>query len=112
MSKTNKLINISVAVFFVVVLAGVVVFYEGKLSRLGLQQIRTSMRLDSLERSLLRWELYTENLHRTLQEQPPVGIDSLLQGAGVMSSDRAAGAVPPDKAASDSTANGYELEKK
>jgi len=40
-----------------------------------------AMKIDSLERSIYRWELYSRNLRDVLQGQAPVQIDSLLKKA-------------------------------
>jgi len=79
MSKTNKIINISVAAVFAIILAVVSLYCEGKFAQFRKQQAQTALQIDSLERSLRRWELYSENLRRTLEQQPPVEIDSLLR---------------------------------
>lgn len=41
-----------------------------------------AMKIDSLERSIYRWELYSSNLRDILKGKPPVKIDSLLKMAG------------------------------
>lgn len=43
------------------------------------QQELTAMRVDSLEKCIFRWELYSENLSRIFSGQKPVQIDSLLR---------------------------------
>jgi len=65
-------------VVFVAVVACISIFSAVKFSEYRKQQQQTALRLDSLERSLLRWELYSENLRRTLEGRPAVDIDSLI----------------------------------
>lgn len=43
------------------------------------QQVRTAILIDSLERSIQRWEMYTENVRRVAYGQKPVQIDSLIR---------------------------------
>lgn len=43
------------------------------------QQVRTALLIDSLERSIQRWELYTENLHRITLGEAPLQIDTLIR---------------------------------
>lgn len=40
--------------------------------------IENAIRIDSLENVVLRWELYSENLRRVVDGQPPLKIDSIL----------------------------------
>ena len=40
--------------------------------------IHNAMRIDSLERVIYRWELYSENLRRVVEGQEPLKIDSLI----------------------------------
>lgn len=44
------------------------------------------MKIDSLERSIYRWELYSRNLRDVLQGKTPIQIDSLLKTAGASTS--------------------------
>lgn len=44
-----------------------------------LRQMQTEMKLDSLERSIFRWEIYTENLRRVVEGKKPIQIDSLIR---------------------------------
>lgn len=57
-------------------------------SREMTDQIRNDrMLMDSLQRSLYRWDLYTTNLRKVLEGETPVPLDSLLRQAAVESSD-------------------------
>lgn len=47
------------------------------------EQAIKDMKLDSLERSLYRWELYSENLRRVVAGEKPIQIDSLIRKAGM-----------------------------
>lgn len=40
--------------------------------------IENAIRIDSLENVVLRWQLYSENLRRVVDGQPPLKIDSIL----------------------------------
>ena len=40
--------------------------------------IQNAMRIDSLENVIFRWELYTENLRRTIEGEEPLKIDSII----------------------------------
>ena len=54
--------------------------------------IHNAMRIDSLERVIYRWELYSENLRRVVEGQEPLKIDSLInarQKDGVSDADLA-----------------------
>ena len=39
------------------------------------------MRIDSLENVIFRWELYTENLRRTIEGEEPLKIDSIINAS-------------------------------
>lgn len=41
--------------------------------------IRNAIKVDSLEKVVSRWELYSENLMRVMNGQPPLKIDSLIR---------------------------------
>lgn len=41
--------------------------------------IRNAIKVDSLEKIVSRWELYSENLMRVMNGQPPLKIDSLIR---------------------------------
>ena len=43
--------------------------------------IQNAMRIDSLENVIFRWELYTENLRRTIEGEEPLKIDSLINAS-------------------------------
>lgn len=47
------------------------------------QQAETAMQLDSLERSVYRWEIYSENLRRVVEGKRPIQIDSLIRQANI-----------------------------
>jgi len=78
MSKTNKITNISVVAFFIIVIACISIYSASRFAEYRKMQAQTALKIDSLERSITRWELYSENLRRTLQGQTPVDIDSLM----------------------------------
>ena len=40
--------------------------------------IRNAIKVDSLEKVIYRWELYSENLRRVVEGEQPVNIDSLI----------------------------------
>lgn len=42
------------------------------------QQIQNAIRIDSLERSVLRWEVYSENLRSVIAGKSPVSMESIL----------------------------------
>ncbi len=52
--------------------------------------IQNAMRIDSLEKVVYRWELYSENLRRVLDGEEPVSIDSLLRTAAPTEDDETA----------------------
>ena len=52
--------------------------------------IQNAMRIDSLEKVVYRWELYSENLRRVLDGEEPVSIDSLLRTAAPAEDDETA----------------------
>ncbi|MCM1178530.1 MAG: M23 family metallopeptidase [Bacteroidales bacterium] len=43
--------------------------------------IRNAIKVDSLERLISRWELYSENLRRVIDGEAPVKIDSIIQAS-------------------------------
>lgn len=43
------------------------------------QQVQNALTIDSLERSIYRWELYSENLRRVVTGMEPIEIDSLMR---------------------------------
>lgn len=47
------------------------------------QQAVEKMKMDSLERSIYRWELYSENLRKVVFGEKPIQIDSLIRQAQV-----------------------------
>ncbi|MCQ2156472.1 MAG: M23 family metallopeptidase, partial [Bacteroidales bacterium] len=47
------------------------------------RQMQEAMRLDSLERSIFRWEIYSENLRRVINGEKPIQIDSLIRQADI-----------------------------
>lgn len=47
------------------------------------RQMQEAMRLDSLERSVYRWEIYSENLRRVVNGETPMQIDSMIRRASV-----------------------------
>lgn len=42
-------------------------------------EIQTALRLDSLEKVIMKWEFYAENLRHTLSGEAPVHIDSIIK---------------------------------
>ena len=44
--------------------------------------IQNAIRVDSLERIISRWELYSENLRRVVDGEKPLRIDSLIRSGG------------------------------
>lgn len=63
------------------------------------RQVQTAMRLDSLEREVSLWELYSDNLRRVIAGEAPIQIDSIVKALD--SRDEAA--VPSSRANVDST---------
>jgi len=51
---------------------------DGKTKRTAVQN---AIRIDSLEREILQWELYTENLRRVVSGEEPIRLDSLVRTA-------------------------------
>ena len=45
------------------------------------QAIQNAQRIDSLETSIIRWQLYSENLRRIVTGQEPIRMDSLILGS-------------------------------
>ena len=43
--------------------------------------IQNAIRIDSLENVIFRWELYTENLRRTIEGEEPLKIDSIINAS-------------------------------
>lgn len=54
------------------------------------KQALKEMQLDSLERCLYRWELYSENLRRVVAGEKPLQIESLIRKAELESADDSA----------------------
>ena len=52
---------------------------DARSKRAAIQNVIT---IDSLERVILRWELYSENLRRAIEGEEPLKIDSLINSAG------------------------------
>ncbi|MGN0188384.1 MAG: M23 family metallopeptidase [Candidatus Cryptobacteroides sp.] len=44
--------------------------------------VQTAIKVDSLERVISRWELYSENLRRVFDGEQPLKLDSLLRNSG------------------------------
>ena len=42
------------------------------------QALQNALRVDSLETSILQWELYTENLKKVVAGEEPIRLDSLI----------------------------------
>lgn len=89
MSKTSK-INILAAII-VFVLSFVVIAFtplrnlipgypDAEFRR---QRAEEKMKVDSLERSIYRWELYSENLRKVVFGEKPIQIDSLIHQAQI-----------------------------
>ena len=50
--------------------------------------MQNAVRIDSLEREILHWQLYTENLRRVVAGEEPLKLDSLiLQGGSTVPED-------------------------
>ena len=43
------------------------------------QAVQNAVRIDSLEREILQWQLYTENLRRVVAGEEPLKLDSLIR---------------------------------
>ena len=43
------------------------------------QAVQNAVRIDSLEREILQWQLYTENLRRVVAGEEPLKMDSLIR---------------------------------
>lgn len=43
------------------------------------QAVQNAVRIDSLEREILHWQLYTENLRRVVAGEEPLKLDSLIR---------------------------------
>ncbi len=43
-----------------------------------LQQVETAIRIDSLERSIRRWEIYSENLRNVIAGEKPMDIETII----------------------------------
>ena len=43
------------------------------------EAIQNAIRIDSLENVITKWELYSENLRRVVEGEPPLKIDSIMQ---------------------------------
>ena len=43
------------------------------------QAVQNAVRIDSLEREILQWQLYTENLRRVIAGEEPLKLDSLIR---------------------------------
>lgn len=73
------------------------------------EQARKDMVLDSLERCLYRWELYSENLRRVVTGEKPIQIDSMIRKAAQEYRDRTVDAT--DGFAADSTLREFVTEE-
>lgn len=49
--------------------------------------IQNAIRIDSLENVIFRWELYSENLRRTVEGEEPIKIDSLIKAKNSYASE-------------------------
>lgn len=81
---------VALMAFFFVIIAFTPLRYTipGYPSREMTDQIRNDrMLMDSLQRSLYRWDLYTTNLRKVLEGETPVPLDSLLRQAASVSSE-------------------------
>lgn len=90
MSKTNKIHirNIALAAgaflvsFAIIALSPIKNLIPGYPNAIARQaQMEMQLKLDSLERSLYRWDLYTENLRRVIEGESSMQIDSLISKA-------------------------------
>ena len=81
--------------FFVSIVTGIVVLCAAVFSLIAFTPLKTfipgypdartkraaiqnAIRIDSLESVIYRWELYSENLRRAVEGEPPVDVDSLI----------------------------------
>jgi len=75
----------SIAIFFVLVIYCLIAFTPVKRTIPGYPDshskkvaIQNAIKVDSLERIISRWELYSENLRRAIDGEPPLKIDSII----------------------------------
>ena len=78
MSKTSKIVNIAVASTFVAAIAATIIIFMRSSQDCRLENENLKIKIDSLEKSIRRWELYSINIRATLEGRTPVQIDSLL----------------------------------
>jgi len=86
----SALVLIIALVFAIVAFTPIRTFIPGYPSASTKRQaIQNAVRIDSLEREILQWQLYTENLRRVVSGEEPLRLDSLilLKGAGDIPED-------------------------
>ena len=55
------------------------------------QMVQTAMRMDSLQQSINRWELYSENLRNVIEGGKPLQIDSIIKQNGTKPEEKSSG---------------------
>lgn len=88
-SKTTGTVAIiSFLVMFTALIASIIAFTPVRTfipgypdARSKRAAIQNALRIDSLENVIFRWELYTENLRRTIEGEEPLKIDSIINAS-------------------------------
>ena len=82
----SALVLVMALVFAIIAFTPVRTFIPGYPDASSKRQARqNAVRIDSLEREILHWELYTENLRRVVAGEEPLKLDSLIlqKGQGI-----------------------------
>ena len=76
----SALVLVAALVFAIVAYTPVRTFIPGyPTAATKRQAVQNAVRIDSLEREILQWQLYTENLRRVVAGEEPLKLDSLIQ---------------------------------
>ena len=76
----SALVLVAALVFAIVAYTPVRTFIPGyPTAATKRQAVQNAVRIDSLEREILQWQLYTENLRRVVAGEEPLKLDSLIK---------------------------------
>ena len=76
----SALVLVAALVFAIIAYTPIRTFIPGYPSSATKRQaVQNAVRIDSLEREILQWQLYTENLRRVVAGEEPLKLDSLIK---------------------------------
>ncbi len=79
---TSAVVIVIVGLFCIIAYTPIRTFIPGYPDAYSRRQaIQNAQRIDSLETSIIRWQLYSENLRRIVTGQEPIRMDSLILGS-------------------------------